>query len=212
MTSAEPALVIALSSRILGPYATVWRVPLSKLAWTEAALEALARDGLAGVAVEPLARRLGATKGSFYWHFADRGALITATLALWEQRATTETIDRIQAIPDPRERLRELAAGAYARAIAGNAYAALLAAASDPRAADVLRRVTRTQLAFLEGLYGDLGLPGDQARRHARLAYALYLGIGELRHADPDSDPAGEELDAYLGLAVDIIMPPPRAE
>jgi AcrR family transcriptional regulator len=73
VTSAEPALVIALSSRILRPYATVWRVPLSKLAWTEAALEALARDGLAGVAVEPLARRLWATKGSFYRRAASRG-------------------------------------------------------------------------------------------------------------------------------------------
>ena len=187
-------------------------MPLSKTEWTEAALLALARDGLVGVAVEPLARSLGATKGSFYWHFADRGELIGATLALWERRATTEMIERIQAIPDPRERLRELAAGAYARAVVGNAYAAVLAAASDPGVADVLRRVTRTQLQFLEGLYGDLGLPPDQARRHARVAYALYLGIGELRHADPDSDPTGQELDDYLVLAVDVVMPPDRAE
>ncbi|MDX6678739.1 MAG: hypothetical protein QOE31_2791 [Solirubrobacteraceae bacterium] len=181
---------------------------LSKTDWIEAALLALAREGLAGVAVEPLARTLGTTKGSFYWHFADRGALISATLALWERRATTEMIDRIQAIPDPRERLTELAAGAYAGAIAGNAYAAVLAAAADPRAADVLQRVTHVQLRFLEGLYGDLGLPADHAHRYARLAYALYLGIGELRHADPDSDLAGRELDDYLALAVDIIMPP----
>jgi AcrR family transcriptional regulator len=186
-------------------------VPLSKTDWTEAALEALARDGLTSVAVEPLARRLGATKGSFYWHFADRAELIAATLELWEQRATTEVIDRIQAIPDPRERLAALGAGAYARAVAGNAYAAMLAAASDPRVQQVLERVTRTQLAYLEGLYSDLGLPADQAHRHARLAYALYLGIGELRHADPDGDPTGQDLDAYLKLAVDIVMPPNRA-
>jgi hypothetical protein len=40
------------------------------------------------------------------------------------------------------------------------------------------------------------------------LAYALYLGIGELRRADPDSDPYGPELDAYLNLAVDSMIPP----
>ncbi|MDQ6732181.1 MAG: TetR/AcrR family transcriptional regulator, partial [Actinomycetota bacterium] len=55
-------------------------MPLSRTDWTEAALLALAHDGLAGVAVQPLARRLGATKGSFYWHFADRAELIAATL------------------------------------------------------------------------------------------------------------------------------------
>ena len=186
-------------------------MPLSKGDWTEAALVALASDGLSSVAVEPLARRLGATKGSFYWHFADRAELIAATLQLWEQRATTETIARIQAICDPRERLEKLAAGAYAGAVTGNAYAALLAAASDVRVQKVLERVTRTQLAFLEELYGDLGLPPDRARRHARLAYALYLGMGELRHADPDSDLTGPELDAYLKLAVDTVIPRDRA-
>ena len=55
---------------------------LSKADWTESALLALARDGLTGVAVEPLARRLSATKGSFYWHFANRAELIAATLEL----------------------------------------------------------------------------------------------------------------------------------
>ncbi|MEY2517261.1 MAG: hypothetical protein QOJ89_4619 [bacterium] len=186
-------------------------MPLSKLEWTESALVALARDGLAGVAVEPLARGLGATKGSFYWHFADRSALIEATLELWEQRATTDTIERIDAIPDARERLTALAAGAYARAAAGNVYAALLAAASDPRVEQVLKRVTRAHLAFLERLYGDLGLAAADAHRYARLAYALYLGIGDLRHADPDSDLAGKELDDYLNLAVDAVLPPRRA-
>lgn len=183
-------------------------MPLSKIDWTEAALLALARDGLGGVAVEPLARRLGATKGSFYWHFADRAELIAATLQLWEQRVTTDVMDRIRAITDPRERLMTLAAGAYGRAAAGNAYAAVLAATSHPGVADVLTRVTRVQFEFLEGLYSDLGLPADAAHRHARVAFALYLGIGELRRADPEGDPTGQELDEYLKLAVDIIMPP----
>ncbi len=183
---------------------------LSKADWTEAALVSLARDGLPGVAVEPLARRLGATKGSFYWHFADRAELITATLELWEQRETTEVINRLQAIPDARERMSALGAETYSGAARGNAYAAVLAGASNPRVRPVLERVTRTRLAFLEQLYSELGLAAGQAALHARLAYALDLGIGELRRADPDGGPAGQELDAYLKLAVDVMMPPDR--
>lgn len=181
---------------------------LSKADWTEAALVALAHDGLVGVAVEPLARQLGATKGSFYWHFTDRADLIAATLELWERRETTQRIDQIQAIPDPRARLIALAIGAYTHAAHGNAHAAVLAAASDPRVRAVLERVTRTEVAFLEQLYRELGVPADQGARHARLAYALYLGIGDLRRADPDGDPAGQELDEYLRLAVDVMIPP----
>lgn len=184
---------------------------LAKADWTEAALLALARDGLSAVAVEPLARSLDTTKGSFYWHFRNRAELISATLELWERRATTETIDRIEAIADPRDRLAALAEGGYGRAARGNVYAALLAVSSDPDVADALKRVTRIQLSFLERLYGDLGVSADQAALHARLAYALYLGIGELRHADRERELVGGELEAYLKLAVDTILPAERA-
>ena len=186
-------------------------MPLSKVDWTDAALAALERDGLAGVAVEPLARQLGATKGSFYWHFADRGELITATLELWERRDTIEVIDQIRALPDPHERLAALGRDAYAGAARGNAHTAVLAAASDPRVQAVLERVTRTRLDFVEQLYRDLGMATGRARRHARLAYALYLGIGAVRRADPGGDPAGRELSAYLDLALDLMMPPEPA-
>ena len=57
--------------------------------WAEAALDLIAEQGVAAVAVEPLARRLGVTKGSFYWHFADlptyRSALIEAWGSLADQ-------------------------------------------------------------------------------------------------------------------------------
>ena len=48
--------------------------------WALAALDVIAEQGLAAVAVEPLARRLGVTKGSFYWHFPSREALLVAAL------------------------------------------------------------------------------------------------------------------------------------
>ena len=60
---------------------------LSPQDWIDAALAAIAAGGLAAVAVEPLAARLGTTKGSFYWHFASRDALLKAALANWEQQS-----------------------------------------------------------------------------------------------------------------------------
>ncbi len=84
----------------------------------------------------------------------------------------------------------------------------VLAAASNPRIGPVLERVTRTRLAFLEHLYANLGISAGRATRRAHLAYALYLGIGELRRADPHGDPVGQPLDAYLQLAIDAMLPP----
>jgi AcrR family transcriptional regulator len=187
-------------------------VSLSRQDWVEAALEALAADGLSAVAVEPLARRLGTTKGSFYWHFASRAELVAGTLELWERRETTETIEEIRRRPTPRERLVALGTGAYtAAATGGSALAAVLASASDSFVAPVLARVTRTRLAFLEELYRDLGAGPGEARRLARLAYAVYLGLAELRRSDPDHDLRGKQLDAFLQLAVDVMLAPAQA-
>ena len=58
---------------------------LDAAAWIAAAFDALAEGGIDAVRVEPLAKALGITKGSFYWHFADRRALLDAMLDAWAQ-------------------------------------------------------------------------------------------------------------------------------
>lgn len=180
---------------------------LSRADWTEAALEALAEEGLAAVAIDPLARRLGATKGSFYWHFANRDDLIGAVLERWEQRDTVEFVAAIDRIEDPRERLVALGRIAFGQAARGaDAQAGVLAAASDPRVARVLERVTSTRLAVLERLYRDAGVSAEAAERHARLTYAIYVGINDLRRAAPSARRSAVELDGDVELMVDMLV------
>ncbi len=111
------------------------------------------------------------------------------------------------ALATPQERLRALGLGAYESAARANAHAGVLAAASDPLIEPILRRVTRARLEFLTAQYTSLGLRERQAADWARLAYALYLGIAELRRADPDGEPRGDALRTYLALAVDVMDP-----
>ncbi|MGH3425965.1 MAG: TetR/AcrR family transcriptional regulator, partial [Mycobacteriales bacterium] len=81
---------------------------LSGQDWARAALKAIADGGLAAVAVEPLARTLGVTKGSFYAHYRSRDELITAALAEWVRGHGDEALTDFAAISDPARRLREL--------------------------------------------------------------------------------------------------------
>ncbi|WP_101833922.1 TetR/AcrR family transcriptional regulator [Frankia canadensis] len=158
---------------------------LSREDWITGALEAIAAGGLAAVAVEPVAARLGATKGSFYWHFANREELLTAALLVWEQRGTAEVIDELEAIADPALRLRALFARAFGATVTGSVEAALLADAPSPLVAPVLERVTQRRLEYLERIYSALGQPAPQARGRAVLAYTTYLGLFSLRRAAP---------------------------
>lgn len=155
---------------------------MSRGDWIEAALDALAGEGLAGVAVEPLARRLGPAKVASTGISATGASSSPRPSSRWERRDTVEVIAALETIAGPADRLRELARSAYAGAAeGGDAQSGVLAAASDPRVAPVLERVTLTRLAFLERLFEAVGLDPPAAQARVRIAYALYVGLGDLR-------------------------------
>jgi AcrR family transcriptional regulator len=141
------------------------------------ALEALVEGGVAAVAVEPLAARLGATKGSFYHHFENRESLLTATLDAWERSQTEDVIERLQLIPNPAERLRAVITAALMDRVGGIHDAALLASATDPLIKSLVARVTTRRLRYMTDTYVELGFPKPRARRAALMLYTGYLGV-----------------------------------
>jgi AcrR family transcriptional regulator len=184
---------------------------LSRQSWVQAALDAIAEGGLAAVAVVPLAKRLGATKGSFYWHFADREALVEATLADWEQSHTGAVIAEIEtSSDDPLQQLRLLFRRVTALAARDRIELALLATADHPTVQPVLDRVTRRRVEFVAGRFQRLGFSRAQARRRALLAYSAYVGHAQLVHATPQLLPRARAAKrAYLNDVLVALTSPP---
>jgi AcrR family transcriptional regulator len=172
--------------------------------WTAAALTALASGGIAAVAVEPIAASLGATKGSFYWHFASRDALLESALLEWERTDTDDVITLVENEPDLHRRLRRLLAVALGDAgrQGDRVELALQSTASHPLVAPVLARVTARRLGYLTELFAALGFPPDEARQRSLLAYTAYLGHAQLAHATPDAAPTGDALPAYVDTVI----------
>src|SRR5262249_8469779 len=69
---------------------------LDRHAWIDAAYGVLVREGVEQVLVLPLARRLGVTRGSFYWHFKSRGELLEALVELWQRKNTSAVVDAVR--------------------------------------------------------------------------------------------------------------------
>ncbi|MEU1893683.1 TetR/AcrR family transcriptional regulator [Streptomyces pristinaespiralis] len=174
--------------------------------WADAALAAMAERGLAGVAVEPIAARLGTTKGSFYWHFTNRDALVAAALERWEEICTEQIIAALEAETDPEKRLRTLLHHATTSAADDPLEVSLLATAADPRVAAVLERVTERRIGYVAGLFEELGFDAQEAARLGLLAYSSYLGHTQLSHAVPQVLPTGAGRDAYLEAVVDTLL------
>ena len=92
--------------------------------WIDEGLRALAAGGPDAVRIEPLAQALGVTRGGFYWHFADRRALLDEMLDAWERASTEEVIERVESRGgDAKVKLRRAGALTFSDSRLGSARA-----------------------------------------------------------------------------------------
>jgi AcrR family transcriptional regulator len=151
------------------------RTPAS--AWIGAGLQALAAGGPDAVRIDPLARSLGITRGSFYWHFTDRDALLTALLDAWQRTATDDVIERVERHGgDTRARLRRAGALTFSQELLPIDLAVRDWARHDPAVAERLRRVDNRRMDYLRTLFGALSADGDEAEARSTLAFSLLIG------------------------------------
>ena len=181
--------------------------PLSVEAWCKAALNLIIREGVQALAVEPMTRELGVTKGSFYWHFENRDALVHETLKRWELDQTQDLFARFGSIEDPRARLRILMFAAFEDIENGLFFAALSSSSEDPRVKPFLQRVSEQRLDYVTESFQALDLNPDEARRKALFAYANYVGYFHLLRAIPDRVRAVSDLSAYVHYLADSLVP-----
>ncbi len=175
--------------------------------WAEAALDLIAEQGVAAVAVEPLARRLGVTKGSFYWHFPSRDALLEAALERWESVEQAEVFGKLEAVADPRERLSalfQLVAHEYKSHIV---YSALLKALDHPAVQPVIDRVSKRRLDYLTASFRQTGLGRTEAQHRARLTYAAYVGFLQLNLQLHQARMPQEEFEDYVAHLTRTLVP-----
>lgn len=146
--------------------------------WIRAGLSLLGRAGIEAVRVEPLAEKLGVTKGSFYWHFKDRDALHAAMLEAWRVDTTQNAIERVETESVSKaDRLTRLIGLA-----ANNAWIARLEIAirawakTDERAARAVAQIDRQRMDYIASLLRDRGIEARTARLRARLLYLAMIG------------------------------------
>ncbi|MDQ3693080.1 MAG: TetR/AcrR family transcriptional regulator [Chloroflexota bacterium] len=176
--------------------------------WADAALRAMAEGGVGAVAINKLAKELGATRGSFYWHFADRAALIKAALLRWERLGITDVVAEMEHIADPRLQLQHGYRAAFSNLEEGDIEAALSAHASDPLIAPFLERVAVARLRTLRQVYDAMGFDPIAAEDRARMTFAIYLGHFQLRRSLPGGreEISADYIDRLFGL---LTEPPP---
>ncbi len=183
------------------------RNTLTATDWEQAALEVIAEEGVSALAVEPLARRMGITKGSFYWHFSGRESLLEQALERWESHDARNLATSMGAIEDPRERLVAFIHGVSRERFTHDVYRQLCAAAGHPQVEPVLERVADRRMAQIAQAFAELGFDETAAAHRARLTYSVYLGFLQLQRQQQAPVFSSEEFAAYVEHVIDTLIP-----
>ena len=150
--------------------------PLSVKDWLDLGLKALTTHGFTALKAEPLAKAMGVSRGSFYWHFADIDAYRAAILKHWREVAAEQIIADLEehrGDEPPLHRLLRRSFGdrlALERAV--RSWATL-----DPVARKAVESIDRRRLGYVESLLEQSGLPQDIAQARAQILYWAFLGF-----------------------------------
>jgi AcrR family transcriptional regulator len=144
--------------------------------WISGAWDMLGENGLDGVRVEPLARRLGVTKGSFYWHFKDRQQLVEALLDRWFSIWDDQMSPRMEQAANPADRVWALFESVVGRVTRGQTVSLRMLSHSD---VDVARRIEERdgqRLSFLMEQLVTIGFSSDEARVRGQVYQTIMTG------------------------------------
>ena len=150
--------------------------------WLNMAEYELAKSGITAVRIEPLAKKLKVTKGSFYWHFSSRKELFERLLSNWRTRSTVSIIERLSEVElTPEDQLKKLFLIPYRRHSRVNGAALELAirnwSHNDKAVKEILKEVDSHRLTFIAKIFENLGYDAEQAEVKAARFYYTMQGI-----------------------------------
>lgn len=150
--------------------------PLSAADWLDRGLKTLTESGFTALKAEPLAKAMGVSRGSFYWHFADVGAFHTALLKRWREIMTEQIIADLEQSAEGEGRinvlLRRAFSGKLTLEVAVRTWATL-----DPAARAAVQAIDKRRLSYIENLLTTSGHLPEIARARAQILYWAFLGF-----------------------------------
>ena len=172
---------------------------LSAQDWVNQGLKTLAKSGFTALKAEPLAKAMGVSRGSFYWHFADLSAFHAAVLKQWREIAAEAIIAGVEASAAHENPLSLLLRRVFGERLTIE-NAVRIWASVDPAARAAVQAIDRRRLGYIEGLMTKSGLSADPARARAQILYWSFLGFAQSDQPLPKAQQAAM-LDEMLRIA-----------
>lgn len=154
------------------------RTNLTRADWIAIARDTLIREGVAQVKIDRLARKLGVTRGGFYWRFKSREELLDAMLDDWVATNTMPFLAAVSGPGAPAERYRSLMRLWIDERDFNPDFDSAVRGWSriSPKVAKTVHEIDDRRIAALKALFEDAGYGADEAFIRARITYFHQVG------------------------------------
>ena len=143
--------------------------------WLDLGFKVLASKGFTALKAEPLAKAMGVSRGSFYWHFADVAAYHAELLRHWREIAAEQIITGVEASAGREPAIAVLLRRTFTIRLTLE-RAVRSWAASDTTARQAVQAIDKRRLGYVASLLAAEGLPPDVAQARAQVLYWAFLG------------------------------------
>jgi AcrR family transcriptional regulator len=144
--------------------------------WIRAAIEGLLKRGVKGLRIAHLARELGVTPGSFYWHFQDRDEFRDRILQYWRNEMLSRAMRVVRDVGKGSAKLRTLPDILIQRGLPDYDAAIRTWSLTEPVAAAEIAKVDALRVRWLTNMFEEAGVSSDVAALRAQTVFWVFLG------------------------------------
>jgi AcrR family transcriptional regulator len=145
--------------------------------WFSGVLENIARTGHLEIRIYRLARCLGVTEGSFYWHFKNRDDFLSGLVNYWAQNYTEVVVEAVNRVHgDATTRLLALVNEVIGKNRTKYDFIVQALAIQEPVVARTIRKVYRRRIEYVSSLFAEMGFRGRELELRTE-AFVTYVSL-----------------------------------
>jgi len=150
---------------------------VSRNDWVRESIAVLGEAGVKGLKIVAIAKRMGVTSGSFYWHFKGLSDLLDAILNHWEHHLTDHIIqDAINFSGSSEQRILNLMKQVISEGAGEHDHAISIWSRTDNKVLEVYNRTLTRRFEFCASMFEQANFTPDAAKVRGRLLVAYLMG------------------------------------
>lgn len=162
----------------------VYKMPATKIEktkWLKLGIERFSTQGIQGINIEQIAKKLDCNKSSFYWHFKTKEAFLNEIIQYWFDNSTTPVYLKISEDLNPNERFDKFITLSFKdKSRKDLMFYLRKSSTSNTKLKELLDKLTNTRLTYVSSLIKDLGYTQNEAKIKAEILLNFYIGWYEI--------------------------------